>query len=295
MQLHPAITAIPGMLAASGFLITAVPGQVAAAPQPLTTAQLQRFQELGSPVGQQTGRLRQEVQKTIDQGNRDQAATDEQIRAFLSQIGKDRLLVQNNTPAPVPGPPIAASPAPANNQGGAGKAGNGAPAGTTIKVKCDGGIYFDNDAGIFVYQKNVRLTESGGSFQLRCDDELKLLLAPALPDSKGEKDTGKKDKSFADLGALNQIIASGNVRISGKNEKGSPFLASGDIASYDASTGEMILSGGRPTLQQTANQYLQAQEPGAWIKIQMQDKRIKSIITSEGKWEMQTTTGKKSL
>ena len=57
----------------------------------------------------------------------------------------------------------------------------------------------------------------------------------------------------------------------------------------------MILKGGRPTLQQSTNQYIQAQEPNQWIKIQMKDKRIQSIVTSEGKWAMQAVTKKTSL
>ena len=56
----------------------------------------------------------------------------------------------------------------------------------------------------------------------------------------------------------------------------------------------MILKGGRPTLQQSANEYLQAGEDGQCIRIQMKDKDIESIITSKGKWVMQAVTQKES-
>lgn len=166
----------------------------------------------------------------------------------------------------------------------------------TIRINFEGGMFFDNEAGTLVYQKNVKLDETSSDFKLRCSEELKLLFdkkpteskkTDQSDDSQAEPTENKKDQSFAELGDLMEIIATGSVRIAGTNSNGQPFLASGEEASYHAQNGEMILKGGRPTLQQTANQYLQAQEDGQWIKIQMKDKDIVSISTSEGKWETQ--------
>ena len=215
---------------------------------------------------------------------------DQGIQAFLKRSGQDALLSQTtSTEAKAPTTSELETGAVSTNKSGEKPA-------KTIRINFDGGMFFDNEAGTLVYLKNIRLDETSSDFKLRCSEELKLLF-DKQPDKNKETEPGddkqdapakkKKDKSFAELGDLREIIATGNVRIAGKNTSGQPFLASGEVASYHAENGEMILKGGRPTLQQTANQYLQAQEDGQWIKIQMKDKDIVSISTSEGKWETQ--------
>ena len=176
-------------------------------------------------------------------------------------------------------------------------------------MECDGGFYFDGDEGVIAYLKNIRLTDSDSRFKLRCSDELKVYLEKQSkepkkvtdskhpgkqPGDKEAKASKVKDRSFAEFGKLKHIIASGNVKVTGKDNKGQPFIASGNTLSYNALTGEMFLKDGLPILQQSSNQYFQAQESGQWIRIQMKDKRIHSIITSNGKWTMQAATKQKT-
>ncbi len=115
--------------------------------------------------------------------------------------------------------------------------------------------------GILAYLKNIRLDESNSDFKLRCSDELKILFDKALRrkkrtlHSKGlslkkqDANTRAKRQQLFGLGDLQEIIATGNVRILGKNSDGQPFLASGNTLAIMQKTGEMILKGGRPTLQ----------------------------------------------
>jgi lipopolysaccharide export system protein LptA len=107
-----------------------------------------------------------------------------------------------------------------------------------------------------------------------------------------QKQTQQSSNSFSGRGDLKEIIATGNVKITGKNSDNQTFLAAGNTASYNAIAGEMILKGGRPILQQSANEYLQAAEDGQWIRLIMKDKDIESIITSQGKWVMQAVPQK---
>lgn len=306
---------------------------IAAPPAPPSPAQLDNLERQSTSISQQAEQHRHKALASLEDNDERAAKANTDIKSFLKQMGQDTSLAQNQTvpPAksaaqsapkatPAPGAPALSSPD--------AKKSSTKKETTTIKVECDGGIYFDSQAGILAYLKNVRLTESKSHFKLKCNDELKVFLdttqkKPSEPqDSKNkltenavnpektEKETTpgqvvpvpekkeaakKKDQSFSELGNLKQIIATGNVKVTGKDEQGKPFLASGDTASYDAITGEMILKGGRPTLQQSTNQYIQAQEPNQWIKIQMKDKRIQSIVTSEGKWAMQAVTKKTSL
>ena len=268
-------------------------------PRP-SIAALDHIDRIGEPVDKQAAALRSEAKNSIKKSDQRSAAADTKIQSFLAKTGHHIPVVQNDGKKPSGnGIDASAESAPGDKTT---KPAKPKQAETTIKVECDGGIYFDNDSGILVYMKNIRLAESNSSFKLRCDNELKIFLDNTAEQKNGKKapdaesteqeSTKQKDDSFSELGNLKQIIATGKVKIAGKKENGSPFLAEGETASYDARTGEMILKGGRPTLQQTANQFLQAQEPGQWIKIQMQNKRIKSIITSQGKWSMQAVTSK---
>lgn len=238
-----------------------------------------------------------ETENTIEKTDVQSAEADRNIQAFLKRSGQEASLSGKTTVQTKP----TASSGLAGNQNTSQpektvkENTNGKPA-KTIRINFEGGMFFDNETGILAYLKNVKLDETSSDFKLRCSEELKLLFhkkptegkkTDQSDDSQAEPTENKKDQSFAELGDLREIIATGNVRIAGTNSNGQPFLASGEEASYHAQNGEMILKGGRPTLQQTANQYLQAQEDGQWIKIQMKDKDIVSISTSKGKWETQ--------
>lgn len=299
------------MLLALATLLSAAP------PTPLTPTQLEELNGLATPMSKQINRHRQEAQKNNAELSKNTAATDATMRHFLMRIGQGTLLAQNNTassgssvtPATTAASPSSPTASPSNPKA----AGVRKSDTNSIKIECDGGFYFDGEEGVLAYLKNIRLTDSGSRFKIKCSDELKIFLVKeskdlqkstdaanpekppedGAPEDNPKKVTNKKDRSFAEFGKLKQIIASGNVVVTGKDNKGLPFMASGNIASYNAITGEIILKDGLLTLQQSANQYVQAREPGQWIRIQMKDKRIQNIGTSDGHWEMQAFTEQK--
>ena len=290
-----ATMATAAMLMALTSMLTAAP------PKPPSTAKLDTIDKLAAPIAENNEARQQKAEKAILHSDERSAAADQKIQAFLKHSGQDKKLEQNIPTEPATELTQADNPTSPDE-----KTANKEKELSTIKIECDGGIYFDNEEGILAYLKNIRLDESNSDFKLRCSDELKILFdnspkeekknnAPnGAEPQKTEPIPEQKDSSFSELGDLQEIIATGSVKILGKNSDDQPFLASGNIASYNAKTGEMILKGGRPTLQQSANEYLQAGEDGQWIRIQMKDKDIESIITSQGKWVMQAVTQKES-
>ena len=290
-----ATMATAAMLMALTSMLTAAP------PKPPSTAKLDTIDKLAVPIAENNEARQQKAEKAILHSDERSAAADQKIQAFLKHSGQDKKLEQN-----IPTEPATELTQADNEAEPDKKTANKEKELSTIKIECDGGIYFDNEEGILAYLKNIRLDESNSDFKLRCSDELKILFdnspkeekknnAPnGAEPQKTEPIPEQKDSSFSELGDLQEIIATGSVKILGKNSDDQPFLASGNIASYNAKTGEMILKGGRPTLQQSANEYLQAGEDGQWIRIQMKDKDIESIITSQGKWVMQAVTQKES-
>ena len=297
--------------AAMSMVLTCV--LTAAPPKPPSTAKLDAIDKHAVPIAENNEARQQKTETAILQSDERSAAGDKKIQAFLKHSGQDKKLEQYKPNEPATEPETKQTPASAAELTQAGnqtspdkKTSNKEKELSTIKIKCDGGIYFDNEEGILAYFKNIRLDESNSDFKLRCRDELRILLDNSPKEEKKNNPPGgaepqktkqtpeQKDSSFSELGDLHEIIATGSVKILGKNSDGEPFLASGDMANYNAKTGEMILKGGRPTLQQSANEYLQAEEDGQWIRIQMKDKDIESIITSQGKWVMQAVTQKES-
>ena len=288
-------------MATAAMLIALTSMLTAAPPKPPSTAKLDTIDKLAAPIAENNEARQQKAEKAILHSDDRSAAADQKIQAFLKHSGQDKKLEQN-----IPTEPATELTQADNEAEPDKKTANKEKELSTIKIECDGGIYFDNEEGILAYLKNIRLDESNSDFKLRCSDELKILFdnspkeekknnAPnGAEPQKTEPTPEQKDSSFSELGDLQEIIATGSVKILGKNSDDQPFLASGNIASYNAKTGEMILKGGRPTLQQSANEYLQAGEDGQWIRIQMKDKDIESIITSQGKWVMQAVTQKES-
>ena len=288
-------------MATAAMLIALTSMLTAAPPKPPSTAKLDTIDKLAAPIAENNEARQQKAEKAILHSDDRSAAADQKIQAFLKHSGQDKKLEQN-----IPTEPATELTQADNEAEPDKKTTNKEEKLNTIRIECDGGIYFDNEEGILAYLKNIRLDESNSDFKLRCSDELKILFdnspkeekknnAPnGAEPQKTEPTPEQKDSSFSELGDLQEIIATGSVKILGKNSDDQPFLASGNIASYNAKTGEMILKGGRPTLQQSANEYLQAGEDGQWIRIQMKDKDIESIITSQGKWVMQAVTQKES-
>ncbi|MGB2401861.1 MAG: hypothetical protein ACPIA7_00475 [Akkermansiaceae bacterium] len=274
---------------------------IAAPPVSASKSKLDQIDTLSSPTADRHAKRQQTIETTIEQRNRKADAEHEKMNSFLKRSDQEPHAMKSSATRTIQ------TPSPNTRREDPKKVNDGEePA--TIKIECDGGIYFDNESGILTYLKNIRLNDSDSTFKLRCDDELKILF-DSKPKNKKQKQTSQKtktdqqkktvqekedqpSKSFSGRGDLKEIIATGNVRITGKNRDDQTFLASGDTASYNAKAGEMILKGGRPTLQQSANEYLQAAEDDQWIRLIMKDKDIESIITSQGKWVMQAVPQK---
>ncbi len=166
-------------------------------------------------------------------------------------------------------------------------------------ISADDGMYFDAEKGLLVYLKNVRLT--GPDFDLSGANELKVFLGkkevkkkppvkegePAPEPPKEEKKDDKKAATPGILGAAGgfgdpeKIIATGAVKITQKAVAGKPpVVASAAVLTYDAKTGEIILNGGYPWVQQGAT-FMRAKEANLYLRI----KKDGSFVT-EGLWDM---------
>jgi len=166
-------------------------------------------------------------------------------------------------------------------------------------ISADDGMYFDAEKGLLVYLKNVRLT--GPDFDLSGANELKVFLGkkeekkkvpakegePAPAPEKEEKKDDKKSATPGILGASGgfgdpeKIVATGAVKITQKAVGGKPpVVASAAVLTYDAKTGEIILNGGFPWVQQGAT-FMRAKEANLYLRI----KKDGSFVT-EGQWDM---------
>ena len=290
---HPAVITV--LLTALSLVSTAAP------PASPSKNKLEQIDSLSASTADSHAKRQQTIEAGIEQRNEKATAEGEKMNNFLKRSNQEPGSIRDSSAPPIQKPSSSSKIEEPKKV-----ATDEEP--TTIKIECDGGIYFDNDSGVLTYLQNIRLDESNSTFKLRCDDELKIIFdnkpknktQAKLPNKVGaqqqkktvQKKEEQSDNSFSDRGDLKEIIATGNVRITGKNSDKQTFLASGDIASYNAKAGEMILKGGRPTLQQSANEYLQAAEDGQWIRLVMKDKDIESIVTSKGKWVMQAVSQK---
>jgi len=149
-------------------------------------------------------------------------------------------------------------------------------------ISCDGGMYFDADAGVFVYLKNVRVADP--RFSLSGANELKIFLAKK-PQEPAAAKTPDKEPSMAlgaKFGDVERIVATGAVRILQKQPEAGkePVEASGAIFTYHTQTGEIVLTGGYPWVRQGAT-FMRANEPNLSLRIQKNG----SFVT-EGNWDM---------
>ena len=256
-----------------GTYLTVSTSANATPPAGLSANDLKELDRLSQPTVNTTVTNQKDVETIIRQQDALSKQANQRITPFLKSIDKDVLLIQSPTesaPSLRTKPTHSSTPAKPVLK----------PGESTLLVECDGGLYFDNDAGLLVYLKNIRLTED--RFKLTCSDELKVFLSQEKQDDTKTKDDAKDQLSS--FGQLKRIIATGDVKVTRLDDQGRPFVAMAETASYQAATGELILRGGRPKLQQSANQYLEAQEPNQWVKVLQNGK----LVTSSGKWKMVT-------
>ena len=164
-------------------------------------------------------------------------------------------------------------------------------------INCSGGMYFDADAGVLVYLKNVVVKDP--RYDLSGADELKIFFAkkpveakpaesatesasPAPPDAK----TNAKSPLGGDIGEkfgdVERIVATGAVRIDQKPVAGKEAIkASGRVFTYHLKEDRIILSGGYPWFTQGTT-YMRAKKPN--LTLQLFPKT--GSFNTQGEWEM---------
>ena len=165
-----------------------------------------------------------------------------------------------------------------------------APGPEDTVIKCDGGMYFDAEAGILVYLKNVSVTDP--RFTLSGADELKVFFEkkepkkPVPADKKGDdkKEVVKKPEvsgPAANFGYVKKLIATGTVHLVQKSVAGKePVEASGGILTYDVPKGEIIISQRYPWVKQ-GNFYARAKQPNLTLRL-----LNTGSFSTQGEWEV---------
>jgi lipopolysaccharide export system protein LptA len=190
------------------------------------------------------------------------AAATAAATAFLEQA---ELLADAPATMPKPAQPLDVKPGPSD----------------TV-ISCDGGMYFDADAGVFVYLKNVRVADP--RFSLNGANELKIFLTKK-PEEPATAKTPDKQPGMAlgaKFGDVERIVATGAVRILQQQPEAGkePVEASGAIFTYHTQTGEIVLTGGYPWVRQGTT-FMRANQPNLSLRIQQNG----SFVT-EGNWDM---------
>ena len=127
-------------------------------------------------------------------------------------------------------------------------------------VDCDGDLYFDMEEGVLVFMKNVRVRNP--NLSMDCADHLKIYaeFVPKKPgdkkpsERKQEKEKEKEKEGEKpqvalpnggnfDYNSIKTVAASGNVKASYTNKEGETSNAQADKITYNAKTGEIILTG----------------------------------------------------
>jgi lipopolysaccharide export system protein LptA len=244
---------------------------MASPPQPVTAAESAAIAADAASKATEVAAANAETNTRLEADLADSAATSKAVAEFL---------VQAELPAVPPAAGPAAKPLEVKN----------GPNDTVINSS--GGMYFDADAGVLVYLKNV--TVSDPRYNLTGADELKIFFAkkPAEPDKEkaapapgnpaNAKDPGLGDDIGAKFGDVERIVATGAVVLDQKAAPGKePIKASGRIFTYNLKDGVVIISRGFPWFTQGST-YMRAKEEHLSLKIFPKT----GSFTTEGNWEM---------
>lgn len=216
--------------------------------RPMTAEEAARRNQELAPVP--TERLKEDGKKAIDTYNAQAKAVDGQIQEF-----RQKHQVTGNAAAPA-AEPAPAAPNPEESFMRSNSANN------LYSVDCDGDLYFDMEEGVLVFMKNVRVRNP--NLSMDCADHLKIYaeFVPKKPgdkkpsERKQEKEKGKAAEKEGekpqvalpnggnfDYNSIKTVAASGNVRASYTNKEGETSNAQADKITYNAKTGEIILTG----------------------------------------------------
>ena len=212
--------------------------------RPLTEEETARRERELAPVP--TAGLKEDGEKAIQTYSAQEKTVDGRIQEFRQQHQ-----IAGNTPAPAA--ETTSSSAASGPEEGFLQANSPKDLYT---VDCDGDLYFDMEEGVLVFMKNVRVRNPGLS--LDCADHLKVY-AEFVPKKPGDKKPSdiKKEKGKEgdqtqvalpnggnfDYNSIKTVAASGNVKASYTNKQGETSNAQAEKITYNAKTGEIILTG----------------------------------------------------
>lgn len=195
------------------------------------------------------------------------------------------------------------------------------PGPESIVISCSKGIYLDGENREIVYLGQIKI--EGQGMKMTCERDLKAIFeeppAPE-PDQKkgntGEDPAPRDDKKeakddplsrFGGFGDLKLFTATGDVRLSGLNDKGQKILLGGDRALYEmTATGEeddarvtmrgdqlaFLLETPKGKEQNGSTVAMRSISPDAWIVAEIKGKQI-SVRTSDDGWETVVISPKK--
>ncbi len=109
-----------------------------------------------------------------------------------------------------------------------------------IKITSDQ-LLFDAKQGLFVYSGDVKITHPKYSFT--CDGELKIVLNETVNTKKLSAEEKAKLKPNDLFDDLKYIIATKNVLVQAKDNKGNPVTATTQNLTFNKATGDIILRG----------------------------------------------------
>lgn len=253
VNLHPLLP-----LTASLQLLIAVP------PPEITAEELSRFERMVAPRLIPASDV-DEVQAAADAENLKVA---KRLTDYLATIGKTELLTQIKAPVVID--PLKEEELKDNQ----------------TSIEFDGGAYFDGDNLEVVYLGNIVLKRT--TFTMSCNKDLKVILEEAV-ENKEKKDDKKEEKStFAGLGELKQLTASGNLEVEAVDEKGKKIVMKGDRALYDKSKESLLVRGDNLFFRQ-GNTFARATHKDAYISAKFDGKRLKNAQLSKNGWKIQFT------
>lgn len=249
MNLRPASLTTLAFLGLTGF-------SLAEPPEALSPDELVLLNERGKPaagvLASQTGTIKRGLIGT------DQLAqsADLSLRTFVKEVQRPELLtIAADAPKPEPDPEPKIDPA------------------KTTTITCAGGLFFDVEKSHVVYLKDVVVKKP--DFTLTAGKELKVFLA-----KKAVKEGEEKPDGIGAFDDIETIVATGGIKVTRKDDKGQLLTATADTATYDAKSGDIVLRGGFPRVQQGPN-FVRALEPGLYVRIYANGKGF----FEEGKWE----------
>jgi hypothetical protein len=255
-----------------GIALLALP--LLAAPPTITEAQIAEMNADAVSKAPAANAARKAAQASLESDIAAAAVASKDVATFLVQ-------------ADLPVPPAVAEPA-------AGQPLQVNPGPNDTVINCTGGMYFDADAGVLVYLKNVTVKDP--RYDLTGADELKIFFTkkpveekPAPPPGEPTSDKTSDptqaeigDDLGARFGDVERIIATGAVRLDQKAVEGKdPIKASGRVFTYNLKEDRILLSGGFPWFTQGTT-YMRAMEPNLTLQL---FPKTGSFVT-EGNWQM---------